>query len=300
MRPIALSLFLVAAAPVFLFAENKEHMQMQRDIALLQEQVRDLQRSQDQQLAALKTLVQQTLDSVSKVNTTVAVLDGNVRDRMKEQATNLVGPVANLGSRVDSMASEFQALKESIADMNARLGKLQQQLVDMGNTMKVLQSPAPPPPGAGSASIGAGGPPAGVSAESLYADAMRNKDGGSYDLALQQFNDYLKFFGSTDMAPNAQYYVGEIQFRRGDLDSALTAFDMVLEKYPQNNKTADAMYMKGQTLVKMGERTKGAQEYRELISTFPSSELAAKAKAQLKAMGLSAAPAPASKRSRRK
>ena len=45
---------------------------------------------------------------------------------------------------------------------------------------------------------------------------------------------------------------------------------MVLEKYPDNNKTADALYMKGQTLVKMGRRTQGGQEFQELIKRFPS------------------------------
>jgi TolA-binding protein len=73
---------------------------------------------------------------------------------------------------------------------------------------------------------------------------------------------------------------------------------MVLEKYPDNNKTADALYMKGATLVKMGKRTQGKQEFCELAKRFPSSDLAGKAKSQVKTLGLTcgAAAAPARKK----
>ena len=55
--------------------------------------------------------------------------------------------------------------------------------------------------------------------------------------------------------------------------------------------------MKGQTLVKTGRRTAGAAEFREVVRRFPRSDIAAKARAQLKAMGLSTT-APTSSRKR--
>ena len=129
--------------------------------------------------------------------------------------------------------------------------------MDLTNTIKVIQAPPAAPPaggstaGPGSASMGA--PP--VNADTLYSSGMRDKNGGSDDLALQGFNDYLRYFGNTEMAPNAQYYIGEIYYNRKDYDNAVKAFDTVLERYSENNKTLDAMYMKGRTLVLMGETT---------------------------------------------
>jgi TolA-binding protein len=287
LRPLS---WLLVVSPLLCFGQRKEYVELQRDVALLQDQVRTLQRTVDEKMAALTILVQQSLDSINKLNTSVAVLDAGVRDRLKEQASSLVAPVASIGAKVDTMASEFQSVKTSIEDMNSRLGKVQQQIVDLNNAVKVIQAPPPPPPATPGGSAAPAGPPTGLSAEALYANAMRDKDGGNYDVALQEFNDYLKFFGATETAPNAQFYIGEICYRRGDLTAALTAFDAVLEKYPQNNKTLDAMYMKGQTLVKLGERNKGADEFRELIRTSPSSELAARAKAELKKLGLSVTP----------
>ena len=126
--------------------------------------------------------------------------------------------------------------------------------------------------------------PAGVSAETLYNGAMRDKSAGNSDLAIEQFQNYLKWFGNTDLAPNAQYYIGEIKYLRGDLDGALVAFDTLLEKYPDNPKTADAMLQKGRALLKAGFKAEARQEFTSLIKKFPTHDNAAKAKTELAAL----------------
>ncbi len=263
-------------------AQSREIRELQRDMALLGDQVRQMQRSLDENMAALRVLVQQAIDGVNKANTTVAVLESNLRERLRDHEKTLVQPVASVSTKVDQMAGEFQTVRDAMSDLTARMGKLEQRIVDLSNTIKVLQAPPPPP----TVDV-IGGPPPGLTAEGLYASAMRDKDSGNYDLALQEFADYLKYFGGTETAPNAQYHIGEIYYNRGELDSALRAFDLVLEKYPENVKTRDAMYMKGQTLLKMGQRTKAAEEFRAIIARWPNSELAAKAQARLKELGLS-------------
>ncbi len=65
---------------------------------------------------------------------------------------------------------------------------------------------------------------------------------------------------------------------------------MVLEKYSDNNKTADAMYGKGTALMKLQRRTDAGNEFRELIRRFPRNDLASKACDQLKSMGLGCGP----------
>src|SRR5581483_6199481 len=230
------------------FSASREIVELQRDVALLQEQLRTLQRSQDEKLTALSVLVQQTLDAANKANTSVAVIDNSFRQSLKEQEKSVAAPVAGVTTRLDQMSTDFQALRESVNDISARLSKLQQQIVDLNNAVKTIQTPAaPPPPGSGPTSsspgTASGAPP--VPAEILYQNAFRDKSANRLDLALQEFKDYLKYYGTTDLAANAQYYIGEIYFAQGDLDSAVQAFDTVLERYPDNNKTPDALYMKG-------------------------------------------------------
>lgn len=282
--------------PVLTFAASKEMLELQRDVAQLQQQVRDLQSSQNEKLAGLQVLLQQAVDAANKANTSVALLQNNLQQNARDQQSKVGTAVVDMGAKIDSLSTDFNALRESVADIASQVGKLQQQMVDIGNAVRTIQTPpaAPPAagPGTGPATGSDVGPGAGnnnippVASSTLYANAMRDRSGGKPDLALQEFNDYLKYYGNTDLAPNAQYYIAEIHLGQNKLDDALQEFDMVLEKYPDNNKTPDALYQKGVTLVKMGKRTQGKQEFCELAKRFPASDLASRSKSQVRSLGL--------------
>jgi TolA-binding protein len=288
----------VALSP-FAFGASKEIMELQRDVALLQDQVRTLQSSLDQKVAAIQTLTQQTLDSVNRTNTAVAVMENRFNDAMKQQQQSLNGPVANVGQKLDAMSDDFRAVRESVLDMNTRLGKLDAKMADLQNLINTVRAPAAPPPSApgGDASNGAApggfgsGPavaPQGVQAGTLYTSAYSDESAGKYDIAFQEFTDYLKYFGNTDLAPNAQYYIGDIYYRKADYADAVIAFDAVLEKFPERPKTADAHYMKAMCLMKLGKNDSAAREFRDIYARYVNdrSDIAAKAKEQLRDMGL--------------
>ena len=291
-----LPILFLSAFPAF--SQKEKIAEIQRDVLLMQDQIRSLQRSQDEKMAALQVLVQQILDSANKANTAVAVLDAAMRDRLKEQEKLLVAPIAGVGAKVDTMANDFAGVRESITDLSSRMGKLQNQIADINSAIKILAAPpAPPPSAVPPAAANPNAPPAGVSAETLYNGAMRDKSAGNSDLAIEQFQNYLKWFGNTDLAPNAQYYIGEIKYLRGDLDGALLAFDTLLEKYPDNPKTSDAMLQKGRALVKSGFKAEARQEFTSLVKKFPTHDNAAKARTEIAALNSPArAPARATKK----
>jgi tol-pal system protein YbgF len=300
-RVIPLILLIPGIAP----GVSKEMQELMRDVALLQQQVKDLQASQDTKFAALTVMVQQTLDNATKANTAVAVLESGLTRQVGEQVRGVAASAAGVGSKVDAMGGDIQALRSSVEDITSRLGRLQQQLADLNKAVQALAAPpAPPPPAPGTtapSTTSAGGPPPDLPpADVLYQNATRDARGGKYDLALQEYQNYLKYYKDNEYAPNAQFNIGVIHYTQKDLESALADFDAVLEKYPDNPKTPDALLMKGKTLVGMGRPTQGAAEFRELIKRFPNTDQATQAKAQLKALGLpyNSGAAPAKKRSR--
>ncbi|MGH9720910.1 MAG: tetratricopeptide repeat protein [Bryobacteraceae bacterium] len=287
----------VLALPAIAPAQKKEILEVQRDVAAVQDQVRTLQRTVDEKLSGLTVLVQQTLDAAHKSNNAQAGLDRSVNDKLAEQAKMIGAPIAGVGSKVDQMASEFQSVKESMSDLLSRMSRLEQKLVDLGNQMRVIREP-PPAPTPGSATMtqpGAGGGPPAIPAETLYNNAYKDKMGGKNDLALQQFAEYLKYYGNTDLAPNAEFWIGQIYYDAGNYEEALKHFDMVLEKYSEGAKTPDAMYMKGQSLFRLGQKTAAQEEYRRLYSKYPNTEQAGKACAMLKGLGYNCPP-PAQKK----
>jgi tol-pal system protein YbgF len=286
------TLLFVALAP-FAFGASKEIQELQRDVALLQDQVRTLQRAQDEKFAAMQALVQQTLESVNRTNTAVAVMENKINDALKQQQLSVSGPVASVGQKLDQMAEDFRAVRESVLDMNTRMGKLDAKMADLQNLINTMQRPAAPPPGSpssgdmGFTTQAPSGPPAGMQAGDTYTNAFRDYRGGKYDLALQEFSDFLKYFGKTELGPNAQFYVADIYYRKADYDNALQAFDAVLEQYSENSKTPDAHFMKGMSLLKMNKRDAAAREFRDVYNKYPDSEVAPRAKEQLKLLGLS-------------
>lgn len=296
-QPLFLSLLFVTSISVF--PQKPKIEDIQRDILLLQDQIRATQRTQDEKMAQMQVLLQQTLEAATKANTAVSMLDTALRDRMRDQEKLLVAPVAGVGAKVDTMANDFAGLREAVTDLSSRMGKLQNQIADINSAIKVLAAPPAPPPAGGTTAGGA--PPQGVSAETLYNAAMRDRSAGNADLAIQQFQDYLKWFGNTDLAPNAQYYVGEIKYLRGDYDEALTAFDTLLEKYPDNPKTSDAMLQKGRALMKAGFKSEARQEFNSLMKRFPNTDNAAKARTELAALNAPASrPSPSTKSTKKK
>jgi tol-pal system protein YbgF len=141
----------------------------------------------------------------------------------------------------------------------------------------------------GGAAPGPGGPASAMppmSSQDLYQQALGDRNGGKLDLALQEFSDYLKYYGNTDFAPNAQFYIANIHYSQGAYDQAAAEFDMVLEKYPENNKTRDAMYYKGMALLRGGKRTQASDQFKSLITTYPHTDQATQACTQLTGLGI--------------
>ena len=121
-------------------AASKEMIQLQQDITRLVEGQRALESSIEQKHAVLKTLIEQTLDSNNKLSTAMASLKQSMQESQ-----------AGSGSRVDTLATQVQALVDNIEEVKSRISKLNQQAAD---TQSVLQNL--------DAKIGGGAPSAGV------------------------------------------------------------------------------------------------------------------------------------------
>jgi tol-pal system protein YbgF len=242
----------------------------------------------------MKTLVEQSGDTVGKLNGTMSALQKSMQDVQ-----------ANSGARLDTMSTQVQGLSDNLEEIKSRLGKLNQQLVDLQNTVqsldaKISSGGAAPTAGGAypqpSGTLGAGGAapsnvsttPAGPapSADTLYSNGLRDITSGKYDLARQEFQDYLKYYGDTDLASNAQFYLGEIAYSQKNYDQAVSEFDKVLNNYPKSFKLAPARLRKGMALIELGQKTSGVRELREVVKRYPGTDEERKARAKLKELGV--------------
>ena len=223
---ICVPLFLSAPPAV---AQKKEIVQLQAQMDRVIQTQRDLQRTVDEKNAVLKTLVEQSLDAINKLNTNLGALQRSVQDVQ-----------ANSGSRIDTLATQVQALADNLDEVKSRLSKLNQQVGEVQSVVQSLDAKiagGAPAPGAAPGGGSATPPP---SADALYSNAYRDYTGGKYDLARQQFLDYLKYFPENDLASNSQFYLGEILYAQKDYKGAIGEYDKVLDNYPKRFKLAAA------------------------------------------------------------
>ncbi len=263
------------------FAVSKEMIQLQTQVQTLSDQVARLQQSMDERMGVLKNLVEQSTDSVNKMSVVVTDM------QRKSQAE-----ASDSSSKLEQVSGQIQSLHDTVDELKARLAKITKQLDEMqqsGQNLAPGQSSMTAVPGGAlpggtqpGASQAAAAPPADV----LYQNALRDYNSGKYDLSSQEFGDYLKYYGSTDRAGDAQYYLADIEYRQGNFESAVKDYDKVLEQYPGGAKAPAAQLKKGYALLELGQREAGVRELNSLIARYPRSPEAAQARERLKRLGV--------------
>jgi tol-pal system protein YbgF len=274
-------------------AVAREILDLQRDVTTLLQNQKDMSDQMLKDHTVLKTLVEQASDNVGKLNGTMASVQKTVQDVQ-----------ANSGARLDTMSTQVQGLSDNLEEIKSRLGKLNQQLVDLQSAVQGIDSkvsgsapasgttPTPtggtPKPsnntGSPDGSASAGPPP---SADMLYSNGLRDITSGKYDLARQEFLDYLKYYSDTDLASNAQFYLGEIAYAQKQYQDAVSEYDKVLTGYPKSFKLAPARLKKGLALIALGQKTSGVRELREVIRRYPKTDEDRIAEGELKKLGIS-------------
>ncbi len=267
-------------------AVAREIIELQTGVNQLIQGQQAMQTAITQNAAVQRTLIEQSLDSVNKLSTNMAAIQKNTQDFS-----------AASGARLDTMGTQVQGLSDNVADLQARLGKLDQKLTDIQNTLQNVDAklaaptPASIPSAAGASAPGSApatsaAPPA--SADVLYSNGLRDINGKHYDLATQEFQDYLKYYGDTDLASNAQFYLGEIAFMQSQYQQALDAYNKVIENYPKSFKTASARMRKGFCLAELGQKAAAIRELRTVVRQYPGTDEAKRSLAKLRELGATA------------
>lgn len=267
-------------------AVSREMIELQSNVTALLQGQKDLATQMTQDHTVMKTLVEQSNDNVGKLNATMSAVQKSVQDVQ-----------ANSGARLDTMSTQVQGLSDNLEEIKSRLGKLNQQIVDLQNTVQSLDAKISggSPSGSGATAPGASGYPAGggaagaggpaPSANTLYENGLRDITSGKYDLARSEFQDYLKYYSDTDLASNAQFYLGEIAYSQKQYEQAVSEYDKVITNYPKSFKLGPSHLKKGLALVELNQKTAGIKELREVVKRYPGSDEDRRARAKLKELG---------------
>jgi tol-pal system protein YbgF len=218
------------------------------------------------------------------------------------------GRVESLESQVRTLSLQVQALSDQVRSMGGTprrsdvvpapvpgdsFGTTSVQPGDsIGSLIEGDTVGAPGTPGTYGADEGtAGAPPPVTTAalpppgelenpKQLYETAYGYLLQRDYGAAQTAFDDFLKKFPSDSLAGNAQYWLGESFFVRGQYKAAASAFLKGYQTYNRSQKAPDSLLKLAMSLDRLGQKDAACASYLELNSKFPDAPQNVKARAQ--------------------
>jgi tol-pal system protein YbgF len=244
-------------------AANKDMERLQLQVATLQSQLAEIQRTAEESRKEVRRLT----ELVAEQN---ALLQKLATDRRQQD---------------EAAAVSFRDLNDRVAE----IGEAIEGLRASGGVVPMPAAGSPPDASAGGATATPGGAapaPAAPAApppapRELYSQAYADYARANFDLAIQGFTEYIRNYPGTDFTDNAQYWIGECLYSKKLYEESIEAWNVLLRDYPSSDKIPDARVKKGMALERLGRKSQALVEYRYVVDRFPNSQAARLARERL-------------------
>src|ERR1700728_2891099 len=192
-----------------------------------------------------------------------------------------------LSQRIDALETQMRQMRgemEELQNTNDTLRKQQRDLyADLDRRLTALQAGAKAASGSGDGGSSGGGAAGGETGgdQGAYTrafDALKSTD---YAGAITRFRDFLRTYPQSQLAGNAQYWLGEAYYVTHDYDNAAAAFRAVGEQYPQSAKVADALVKLGLTQIDQKKPADARATLKQVLQRFPGTDAARLAASRL-------------------
>jgi tol-pal system protein YbgF len=117
-----------------------------------------------------------------------------------------------------------------------------------------------------------------------YRSAWQALNGQQYDKAIQQFRTFQRKNPTSELADDAQFWIGESYFTRRDYNRAILEYNDVL-KYRKGDKVPIALLRQSEAFVEIGDKTDARLILQKLINDHPNSKQAKDAREKLQNLG---------------
>lgn len=258
-------------------------------------------------LAELRTL-QSQIAEISRVQAELQTVVQRLANSVSEEQGSLRRSLVDAQTTIDTMQEHILVVSAKVDETNARLRNVGQELASLRQAQPIIIPPtapeatatvpapsggaqppappappssaAPPAPSPAPAPVVAGIPDAGDLYKQAYADYTQQR----YPLAISGFKEILTRYADSELADNAQYWIGECLLAQRKYKEALEAFDALISLYPKSNKLDYATYKKAIALEAMGSRADAIRQLELVIEKFPKTDVARTAREKLNAM----------------
>jgi tol-pal system protein YbgF len=207
-----------------------------------------------------------------------------ILDRIEEleqliagQQTYMRESTAASHSRLDDMLAELEYLRAQTVESTDRMGQFTRR-VETASWRSMQPDTLRPEPGK------EGDPISGALPDELYDTAYLDATRGSYGLAIDGFEEYLDTYPESELADNAQYWIGQCYYEQRDFFKAIEEFGKVLDLYPRGDKVPGAMVKLGMSYLEAQDRASAKKIFRQVVELYPHTDEASIARDQLAAL----------------
>jgi tol-pal system protein YbgF len=170
--------------------------------------------------------------------------------------------VRSLRGRLEVLENNNEALKRQQRELYSDLEK---RLTASGGGFSGSAAPGAPATGAaGSASA----------EQSAYTQAFDALKASNYTAAITGFQSFLQTYPASPIAENAQYWLGEAHYAKGEYDQAAAAFRTVGERWPNSRKSPDALLKLGFSQIELKRPSEARVTLGDVTRKYPDSEAA--------------------------
>jgi tol-pal system protein YbgF len=104
----------------------------------------------------------------------------------------------------------------------------------------------------------------------LYNNALDLIRSGKTDNAIPLLQQYIEIYPRTELADNAQYWLGECYYKKRDFQNAINGFKKVLDDYPSGNKIPAALLKLGYSYYELRQITQALESLQRIINQYPN------------------------------
>lgn len=253
---VMLTLLVLLFAPAY--AQKKEQWEkidrmavqleeLKTEFILLQRSMQAMQETFNKTNGEARTLIEQMGDNIAAIR--------RAQSSVSTNATETVTQISTMGERVTATNSRMERLSEQFA----QLKKLIEDIPKLPTFTQLT-------PG---------------NAEQLFAAAYSDYSRGNFDLAISEFKQYVETYPSSELADNAQYWLGEILYAQKKLPEAVAEFEKVATINAKGDKTSVALYKRGLVLLEVGKKEEAVAQFVVLFKDYATTNEGALAKQQL-------------------
>ena len=213
----------------------------------------------------------------------------------RKQAADAKAMIEGLRVDVQGLRGEFEQLKVQsggggkLEELMSRVDTLDSRLASVEQS-RMTNAVFPPAEGEeGAASPAAPSAPdsflAGVqvpsSAPPEYRDGIDTLRRGDNPGAIQKLREFLRKSPKSDLADDAQYWIGEAYYANSDFNRAILEFNEVLLRYPKGDKVPPALLRQALAFAALGDKVDARLVLQKLVSEHGGSPEAEKGRQKL-------------------